>query len=152
MSRLLSLRNAGSKLRPGGHASSPNSVTIKMNSTLLHSKTSATTMNRQAQIQSQTVRRFKSNSSLNHPQQRERNLTAAQLQLHLSKVTDASGSGQVQSNTSTLSELTAWVLHKVKVPKGEFLWLGFWDCLYFETPCISILIVGTETTFFFSFL
>lgn len=112
MSRFVSVRNAGRNLRSRHLANTaPTSGTSK----------STTRFNSHSLINPKktihlNARRF--NSNLNHSN-RDRNLTAAQLQLHLSKV-DAAASGNGNANVAipSFSELTAWILHKTKVPKG----------------------------------
>lgn len=113
MSRLLSVRNAGRiKLRPR-HTSSTSSNTFSNSILKSATYTNAARSNihnsknsLRTQCENQSARRFNSNAKLD----RERNISAAQLQLNVSP----------NASMPTLSELTAWVLHKVKVPKGEF--------------------------------
>ncbi len=128
MSKFLSVRNAGRlKLRPRNTSSSVNISSSSINNTLFSANhASYTTAAKSSIVQRSNnvihgVRRFtNTNVKLDG---RERNLSAAQLQLqlnHLSKAAADSSGGNANSSMPTLSELTAWVLHKVKVPRGAF--------------------------------
>ena len=113
MSRFVSVRNAGRNLRSRHLANTAPTSGISKSTTRFNSHS---LINPKKTIHL-NARRF--NSNLNHSN-RDRNLTAAQLQLHLSKV-DATASGNGNANVAipSFSELTAWILHKTKVPKGE---------------------------------
>lgn len=109
MSRFLSVsRTSRNHLRPRQQSSSSNTINGNFKNT---NGIKTQNFNDALHPKNQFVRRYNSNMN------RERNITATQLHLNLSNVAKQAD-GNANVTVPSISDLTAWILHKAKVPRG----------------------------------
>ena len=120
MSRLLSLRNV-SKIQPRHVPLSNTCQNASSTSRLVAFGNSRVTAGNAARNSSRfhTGPNSSASARTNGFNNQDKHLTAARLQLNLSNMQGQAHSKADEKGMPLLSELTAWVLQKVKVPKGE---------------------------------